>query len=230
MAKKEESKTPNYDKHKKYHDLVGKLHDLGEDEHTTGLASHIHQIASEYLHANKGDDGKVSWAEKGEEEHRKFSDSLWDSAADRIAKNYLKLSDQAIEELKKSKTPEGESAWDNMIKTYLGGMDKEDFFDRVKSEDELSIENILKTYINNLSGRHLQYRHTSLLRKNINKADDLEGVAAYLGDAKKNNKKALKPLKVPKKLKSLDEAMSAISEASQYIPKNYHPDKKETYH
>ncbi len=228
MADKK-SDTPNYDKHKKVHDLVGRLQDLGDDKHTTGLASHVHQAASEYLHKNKGEDGKVNWSDKGDDEHKKFSDDLWDKAADHIAKNYLKLTDDQVNDLKKTKTGDGESAWDNMISHYLGGMDKEAFFDQVKSEDELTIENILKTYVNKISGKHINYRHTSILRKDIKTAEDSDLVASYLGGAKKHNKKALKPLKVPKKFKSIEEAMGAVSEASQYMPKSYHPDKKDTY-
>ncbi|MBN1544097.1 hypothetical protein JW898_01390 [Candidatus Woesearchaeota archaeon] len=226
----EKNKTPVYDKHKKYHDLVGKLQDLGDDEHHTGLASHVHHAASEYLHKNKSIDGKVNWTEKGDKAHREFSDKLWDTAADRIAKNYLKLSDQQVQDLKKTKTPEGENAWENMISHYLGGMGKDDFFERVKNENELTIENILKTYVNTLAGRHLQYRHTSLLKKEIKDPADMDGAAAYLGDARKHNSKSLKPLKVPKKFKSIEEAMNSLSTASQYIPRSYHPDKKDTYH
>ncbi|MFH1064352.1 MAG: hypothetical protein V1729_04690 [Candidatus Woesearchaeota archaeon] len=227
--KSDKSDTPIYDKHKKIHDLVGRLQDLHDDKQMTGLASHVHQAASEYLHNNKGDDGKVNWSEKGEDEHKKFSDGLWDRAADHIAKNYLKFSDDQINELKKSKTGDGESAWDNMISHYLGGMDKDAFFDQVKAENELTIENILKTYINKISGRHLNYRHSSLLKKEIRTAEDSDLVASYLGNAKSHNAKALKPLKVQKKFKSIEEAMGAVSEASQYIPKNYHPDKKDSY-
>lgn len=214
-------------KHEKYHGLVSKLQDISDDKYTTGLASSIHQAASEYLHKNKGADGKVTW--KDDNQHKKFSDSLWDRAADQIAKDYLKLDDAKIKELKKSKTADGESLWENMISQYLGGMKKTDFFDRVRDEGELTIETVLRTYVNSLAQRHLQYRHTALLRKEIKDPEDQDGVAAYLGMAKGHNKKALKPLKVPRKFKSLDEAMNTLSTAAQYLPKNYHPDKKDTY-
>ena len=229
MAKKSESETPNYDKHKKYHDLVGKLQDISDDKQVTGLASHVHQMASDYLHKNKGEDGKVNWSEKGDQEHRKFTDSLWEATADKIAKDYLGMTDQTIKELKGKKVG-GVSQWEQFISTYLGGMDKDDFFERVKSEDELTIENVLKTYVNTIAGRHINYQHTTFLKTTIKTTDDMDGVASYLGDAKKHNKKSLKPLKVPKKFKSLEESMQTLSAASQYIPRKYHPDKKESYH
>ncbi len=225
MAEKEASL---YDKHKKYHDLVGRLQDVSDDKHTTGLASHIHQLASEYLHENKGEDGKVQW--KDDKDHKQFTDKLWDAAADRIAKDYLKLSDKEIEELKGKKTKDGESMWENMIASYIGNMDKDAFFERVKHEGELNIQNILSTYVNTIAQRHTQYRHTAIVRKEIKEPEDMDGVAAYLKDAKKHNKESLKPMKVPSKFKSLDDAMGAVMTASNYMPRNYHPDKKETYH
>ncbi|MFC1740988.1 hypothetical protein ACFL3V_00440 [Nanoarchaeota archaeon] len=227
---KKKSGTPLYDSHKKVHDLVGKLQDLNEDEHSTGLASAIHEVASEYLHKNKDSDGKVNWEAKGgDKEHKKFTDNLWSTAADRIATDYLKLSDEAIKELKGKKTPEGESAWETFIANYMGGLDKETFFDKVKNENELTIENILRSYTNKLAGEHVQYRHGALLRKNIETPEDSDMVASYLGKAKKHNKKSLKPLKTPKRFKSIHEAMNTLSTASQYVPKGYHPDKKDTY-
>jgi hypothetical protein len=229
MAEKE--KTPIYEKHKKVHDLVGKLQQLGEDEHSTGLASHIHQAASDYLHKNKSIDGKVNWSEKGgDEEHKKFSDKLWDTAADRIAKHYLKLDDNQIKDLKKGKTADGESLWETMIAQYFGGMTKEVFFDKVKDENELTIENILSVYVKNLASMHVSYRHHALVRQHIKTGEDMDLASSYLGVAKKHNKKSLKKFKSPKKFKSIEEAADALATAAQYVPKSYHPDKPDSYH
>jgi hypothetical protein len=230
MADKD-SKTPLYDKHKKVHDLVGRLNDINEAKETTGLYSKLHEVASNYLHKNKGDDGKINWSEKGgDEAHKKFSDSIWDATADHIAKNYLNMSDAAIKELKGKKTKDGGNAWEDFIAHYLGGMDKDAFFNEVKDENELTIHNILDSYVNKVAGRHVGYRRGKLLRSEIKTAEHSDQIASYLSDAKKQNKKALKPFKHPKKFKSVDEAIEMLNTAAQYIPKNYHPDRKDTHY
>ena len=234
MAAKKKSTTPNYDANvlnngKKVHDLVGKLQDIGDDDHIRGLSGELTHIVENYRYNNKGSDHRVNWTEKGDDEHKKFAHSLWETAADHIAKSYLKYDDKKIAAMKKEKDIDGNSVWDQFMATYLGGMDKDTFWNEVKDENELSIENMLQVYVNKISGRHLNFRHRKMLSTNIKEAEDMDAVHGYVKMAKGHHKEAMRKLKVPKRFTTIDEAASALSTAYQYLPKNYHPDKADTY-
>jgi len=226
--KDKDSKTPMYDKHKKYHDLIGRIKDMRDEKYFTNLEEMLHYHAADYIHKNKGDDGKVHF-NGDNKKHREFTDTMWEKAAEHIAKEYLKMDDKAIKDLKGRKTPDGESVWENMLSRYIGGMDKEAFFDNVKDQDEMSINHITESYTKPIVGRHHQYRHTQLLKKSITEPEDVKGVEDYISMAKGHNKKDLKEVK-KRKLKGIEDAIDAFGNVAGHLQHgSYHPDKPDTY-
>ncbi|NQU78597.1 hypothetical protein HQ545_02410 [Candidatus Woesearchaeota archaeon] len=224
----EESKNPLYEQHKKYHDLVGKLQKIDKDKQTTMLKHTLGEVAWKYLNKNHSD-GKILWSEKGEEEHRKFSDDLWENAAERIAKDYLNKSDDQIKELRKQVNEAGGSEWETLMSSYMGGLDKEHLWEDIKTQDEFTLDTISNIYVKSIAGKHSTFRRSEYLKKQITTPEDMGGIEEYLKVAKKHNKEALRQVKFPKKMKGLEDAIGNINLASQLLPDQYHPDKKDTY-
>jgi hypothetical protein len=227
MADKKDSKTPLYDKSKKYHDLIDRIKNMRDEKYFTNLEQMLHHHADNYIEKNKGDDGKVHF--NGDvKKHREFTDSMWEKAADHIAKEYLHMTDQQIKDLKKP-TPDGEDVWENMMSRYIGGMDKEAFFENVKDQEEMSINHITEAYTKPITGRHHQYRHTQLLKKSLTEVEDVKGVEDYISMAKGHNKKDLKEVK-KRKLKGIEDAIDAFGNVASHLQhSSYHPDKPDTY-
>jgi hypothetical protein len=231
MAEKE-STTPLYDKHKKIHELVHTLKRLPESDYVSAFGSDLHAHVSNYLHSKKdAKTGKVHWEKVGgEKEHRKFTDGLWDKAADYIAKNHLKLSDGDIKKLKDIKTRYGSSHWENMMSHYMGGMDRDAFFKRFQNRDEMSVNEIMQHYVGALHESHSNELSSELLKRDIKEPEDMDMVASYLANAKKHNPESLKAVRARKKLKSLEDAMNVTNTLAHSVPDKYHPDRKETFY
>ena len=209
-----------------YHDLTQKLKKITEEPASTNLVSKIHGVGSKYLHENKDSvTGLIKWSD--ETEKHRFTDAIWDSAADHIAENYLKLEAGDIKKLKSKKDPDGMSLFETMIASYLGGVDKKRLFEQIESLEDLSAENLMN-YIEPIFKGHISYRHTVTIDDKIKTHEQASGLHEYLKQVKKHNPESFKGIKIPG-YKGIDTTKNLLGQLAGKIPYTYHPHKKETY-
>lgn len=216
-----------YDKHKKYHDLAETIRDIQKEE----------KISPHVLHAQKSADtvfdkyqkeGIVDFSKIKEEDLEKDFGAIWDDFAENVAKTYLKMSDEEIENFKSKKTEGGGSVWEHMMGRYLG-QTRQSYVDNLKQRGTVNAKERHEALAHPLADKHIQYKVGEVLDENLRSLDDIVGIHEYVKMVKDHNPESTKKVSA-RPYKSLDEAKGGLAQAAAVAPGNYHPDNKETYY
>jgi hypothetical protein len=212
----------------KYHTLVKDLQKIPESPSSKTLLDLLNEEVQKFYLENR-DKEKGLLKFESDEQKRDLAFSLWDKAADHVAKKYLKMSDEQIKEMKDlGRDPDGNDIWETFIGSHLGAF-KEDFFDSLESIDEINPQTIYKNLIEPLYKSHITVRTTRRAKKDIRNVEDAQNVTKYLQMVKYHLPDTFKSYKPPSKLKSPEQVTSHFIEVAQTIPGLYHPANKATH-
>ena len=211
----------------KGHDLTERIRAIEEEKSTTTLTSKLFTAATDFFkeHHDK-EKGYITW--ENDEQKKGFSDSLWETAAEHIAKVYLEMNDALIAAMKALPNVDGVSQWENMMSTYMGGVNKRAFFEQIKSLKEMRPETLVQYYVLPLVGAHVDTRKSNLYTSEIDTNEKAQEVHRYISDVIQHNPLTFKGIEPPE-FDGAEKTARFYLKMVKDIPHAYHPKKPETH-
>ena len=181
------------------------------------LKSGLNRIASEFYNANavKGADGKAQELILDEDKAKKIADQLWNTAADMVAVNYLKMKGDAIKSLKEGKDGSGQSNWETLMVAELG-IDKERLYQALKTRGRVTPEEIPVLY-NAILEQYTNAANSKLITTRIKELSDAQAVAEYVNLLKDILPEAFAGVKFPTRITGVQEAQAYIPTAATLL-------------
>ena len=212
-----------------FDELTSKVRDVPESPTFRLLKTSLHKVASDYYHSVNGDseDSKTKELVLNETRARELAGKLWDTAAEHVAVNYLKLKADKIKELKEGKDPaSGKSLWEAFIRDQLG-IDKETLYDAIKTRGIVKPEEI-ESLIKPIYDAHASTVTTKIITSKIDSLEKAQALLNYIADLKNANPKTYEGVTVPKTIKSVEESQRLYASVIQLLSKDYKPNIAET--
>jgi hypothetical protein len=208
------------------HGLTEKIHAIEEEKATTTLTSKLFDITTSFYQEHRDDNGYLTF--KDDDQKKQLSDSLWEEAAMHVAKTYLKMDDGVIASLKALPEVDGINQFDTMIANYLG-INKTQFFERIKGLKHLRPENLVQNYVLPLVGAHVQTRKVNMYTAHVDTLEKAQDMHKYIADAITHNPDTFKGIEPPGFEGRDTTAKIYFENIVDKIPKTYHPKKKDTH-
>lgn len=109
------------------------------------------------------------------------------------------------------------------------GITREGFQDHIATIGEVTPATMYDTLIQPLYNQHITARLDRRSTRTIKTPEDAQNAMGYLKLMKAHNPVTYKPLGLPTKVQSPDEAKRHFGKFAGRMPEGYHPNKKTTY-